>query len=165
MWVNWDADGVDQANVNGESVRLQNLDRTRDLSLGGWWFRDSHLRRYTFPAWASIPAGGTITLHLGHGPAAPGRFFWGLGSPPFENVEDRRAMGDGGYLFDPQGDLRASMVYPCRSGCTDPLQGAIDIDTRPTGSEQVRLRNVGGFAVDLEGYRLETWPYGYAATR
>ena len=37
-------------------------------------------------------------------------------------------MGDGAYLFDPQGDLRASMTYPCRIACTDPYQGAVERD-------------------------------------
>jgi hypothetical protein len=28
-----------------------------------------------------------------------------------------RYMGDGGFLFDPDGDLRAWDMYPCRYAC------------------------------------------------
>ena len=36
---------------------------------------------------------------------------WTLAHPMFENPPpDGRALGDGAYLFDPQGDLRAWMM-------------------------------------------------------
>src|SRR3712207_510545 len=71
-------------------------------------------------------------------------------------------MGDGAYLFDPQGDLRAGMQYPCRTLCPNPAHGAVVLRARATGRESVMLRNVGGAPVDLEPYRLESWPYAYA---
>ena len=71
-------------------------------------------------------------------------------------------MGDGAYLFDPHGDLRLSMVYPCREVCTDPNQGAIELGARPKGREAVRLTNVSAVPVDLESYRLTSKPYGYS---
>ncbi len=40
-----------------------------------------------------------------------GDFHWGLDEPVFENVHPDRGMGDGGYLFDPDGDLRAWQTY------------------------------------------------------
>lgn len=124
MWVRWDAGGVDGKHVNGEWAKIENLDPSRDISLAGWWFRDSHHRRYSFPRWATIPAGRTITVHMGRGASAGRRFFWGQRKPVFENARGgRRALGDGAYLFDPQGDLRASMTYPCRALCADPLRG------------------------------------------
>lgn len=117
-WAKWDAKGSDGAHVNGEWVKVKNLDASRDISLAGWWLRDSALRRYTFPRWAKIPAGATITLRIGRGGSAGRKFFWGQRRPVFENVgAGRRAMGDGAYLFDPQGDLRAWMMYPCRYLC------------------------------------------------
>ena len=43
---------------------------------------------------------------------------WTLAHPMFENPPpDGRALGDGAYLFDPQGDLRAWMMYPCYVNC------------------------------------------------
>ena len=39
-------------------------------------------------------------------------FFWGQRLPVFENVTgDGRGVGDGGYLFDPDGDVRAFEMY------------------------------------------------------
>ena len=45
----------------------------------------------------------------------------------FENVTiGPPRLGDGGYLFDPDGDLRASMIYPCLVACAHPLGGSTD---------------------------------------
>jgi hypothetical protein len=104
MRLNWDADGNDGANVNGEWARILNPSGA-PVSLQNWRFRDSALRHYTFPASAVIPAGGSITLRMGRGGEGGGEYHWGLSSPPFEN------NGDGGYLFDPRGNLRASVIY------------------------------------------------------
>ncbi len=161
LWVNWDADGIDGHNINGEWIKIKNLDGF-DLPVGGWWVRDSHLRQYRLPAGTVVPAGRTITVHVGHGQSDGSRFFWGQSAPVFENASyDHRSMGDGGYLFDGQGDLRAWMMYPCRGVCTDTLQGAIDVSAWYKRPEYVSVRNVSNAAVDLEGYRLENKPYGY----
>jgi endonuclease YncB( thermonuclease family) len=111
MELNYDAPGNDFENVNGEWARITNHSGA-PVDLSRWTFRDSALRWFTFPAGASIPAGGSVTLHMGSGRADANTFFWGLPAPPFENPSnDRRGMGDGGYLFDPQGDLRAYEMY------------------------------------------------------
>jgi hypothetical protein len=71
-------------------------------------------------------------------------------------------MGDGAYLFDPQGDLRASQIYPCREACTDPHAGALSLDASPKGRESVRITSTGQAPIDLEPYRLVSKPYSYA---
>jgi len=83
------------------------------VSLHRWWVRDSSLLRYRFPASAVIPPGGRISLHIGRGTDKPGRkYFWGLKSPPFNNPSyDRKANGDGAYLFDPRGNMRAWAMW------------------------------------------------------
>ncbi|HEU4976928.1 MAG TPA: lamin tail domain-containing protein [Baekduia sp.] len=112
LTLNYDADGADFDNVDGEWARIGNPGGAA-LDLAGWWFRDSALRRYTFPAGAQVPPHGTVTLFMGRGASGGDRFFWGLPTPPFENpTYDVRAIGDGGYLFDPRGNLRASEIYP-----------------------------------------------------
>jgi endonuclease YncB( thermonuclease family) len=162
MWVKSDADGPDAADVNGEWVRIQNLDPAAALPIGGWWVRDSWLGRFTFPAGASIPPGATITLHVGHGTSGGGVYYWNRSKPIFENAtDDSHAMGDGAYLFDPSGDVRASFVYPCRFGCSDPLQGALTVAAQPKRDESVTVTNVSGGPVDLFGYQLEAWPRAY----
>src|SRR5215216_7160179 len=112
LLVNWDADGDDNLDPNGEWVRITNLDPVNPLPLGGWWLRDSALRRLVLPAGAVIAPGGFVTIYDGVGDDNEREFYWGLNGPAFENVtHDETAMGDGAYLFDPEGDLRASQTY------------------------------------------------------
>jgi endonuclease YncB( thermonuclease family) len=162
VWANWDPSGVDAEHVNDEWIKVQNLSSTTPLPLAGWWLRDSQLRRFTFPPGTVVAPRDTVTLHAGHGASTATRLFWGIDRPIFENAGDARDLGDGAYLFDPKGDLRASMVYPCLVACTDPNQGAIEVGAQPRGQEYVRLRNVAGRPVDLYGYRLATRADSYA---
>jgi endonuclease YncB( thermonuclease family) len=157
LWVSSDPVGKDTGDVNGEFIKIQNQGTTA-VSLAHWWVRDSMLRRFTFPAGTVLAPGRTVTVHVGHGADTAESFFWGLGDPAFENANgDGRDLGDGGYLFDPQGDLRAAMVYPCLVACTDPNQGAVQVIAHPQragGGEFIAVRNVSDHPVDLYGYEL-----------
>jgi micrococcal nuclease len=118
LQVHSNAKGNDSINVNGEWVTLTNLG-ARGLSLGGWWIRDSGLRRYTFPYGVIVPPGTSIKLRVGRGDDDLDTLYWGLRIPIFENASGApKYMGDGAYLFDPQGDIRAWDMYPCRLACT-----------------------------------------------
>ena len=109
--VRWDARGDDGRNVNGEWAQIANPGPGA-LSLARWSFRDSSARRFTFPRGSVVPAGGKVRLHVGRGTSREARFHWGLPGPAFENATaGRRGMGDGGYLFDPRGNLRAAVIY------------------------------------------------------
>jgi endonuclease YncB( thermonuclease family) len=163
--VSSDPAGADISDVNGEWIKVQNLSATTPLPLGGWWVRDSMLRRFTFPAGTVAGPGRTVTVHAGRGQDAGEDFFWGFGLPIFENANgDGRNLGDGGYLFDPHGDLRAAMVYPCLVQCSDPNAGAMSITAQSRGEEFVRVRNTSDHPVDLYGYELamfgSTYPFG-----
>ena len=115
--VNYDAEGADDRNLNGEWVRVDNASNM-PLPLAGWWVRDSALRRYTFPAGTVVPARGAIHVHVGSGTPTATHKYWAQTAPVFDNPSlDDRAHGDGAYLFDPQGDLRAWMQYPCVLSC------------------------------------------------
>jgi endonuclease YncB( thermonuclease family) len=120
--VNWDADGNDQANVNGEWVDVTNNDVV-PVSLDGWWVRDAayrgvHARGYTFPAGSTVAPGGTLRLYVGHGTNTATSRYWGNDEAIFANVTGApRWMADGAWLFDSQGDLRAWDMYPCRYAC------------------------------------------------
>src|SRR3954447_26774564 len=116
--VKWDADGDDSTNVNGEYVKITNKG-SATANLAGWWVRDSATRTlatkvasrrgYIFPAGAEVAAGSSVYVHVGTKPAtaAPGHYYYGLTAPIFENVTPKPVyLGDGAYLFDPQGDLR-----------------------------------------------------------
>lgn len=162
LWANWDADGDDGANPGGEWVKVRNLDPVNPVALGGWWVRDSSLRRYVFPPSAVLAPGATLTVDVGSDGDDVDTFAWGLREPVFDNVtRNAAAMGDGAYLFDPLGNVRASMIYPCYVACTDPLEGAVAIDVQFRGAEQVRLTNVSASAVDLGGRLLRSPPYAY----
>jgi micrococcal nuclease len=162
--VNWDADGTDQKNLNGEWVDVRNLGTT-DVPLAGWWVRDSWLRYdarhvpgFQFPAYAVVPAGGSVRLHVGCGensPDRPGHFYWCQKDSAFENPDGRRGLGDGGYLFDPRGNMRASTIYPCLAGCGSPLQGKVRVSVRPTTPESISIANVSAEPVDLAGNLLK----------
>lgn len=144
-----------------ELVRIQNLSPTKPISLAHWWMRDSMLRRYTFPAGTVVPAGGTITLHVGRGTRTATDFYWGLHESVWENSIAGGGVGDGGYLFDPKGDLRAWMIYPCVVQCSDPNQGALKVTANPYGREFVTVTNISTHTVNLYGYELR-FPGGYA---
>jgi endonuclease YncB( thermonuclease family) len=109
--VNFDAPRNDRFNVNGEYVRIFNQSAV-PLPLDGWYFRDSGLRRYVFQPGVVVPAGVSVTLRMGYGADTADELHWGLDTPPFDNPSgDWRATGDGGYLFDPRGNLRAWAIY------------------------------------------------------
>jgi endonuclease YncB( thermonuclease family) len=163
--VKWDAEGVDGQNVNGEFIRVTNTGAT-PVPLGGWWARDSAIRRFTFPAGTVVPANGSIVLRIGQGANQGGSFFWRQGGPVFENVvAGSKGIGDGGYLFDPQGDLRAWQVYPCSVGCTEPLNGKVTIDAQPQTPESITITNTSAGPVDLAEYEVESSPYFYEFAR
>jgi hypothetical protein len=160
LWVNWDPPGIDKLDPNGEWIKIQNLSTATPVPLGGWWVRDSMLRRFTFPHGTVLQPGATVTVHVGRGQRTADTFYWGLGNQIFQNI------GDGAYLFDPQGDLREYMVYPCVVACSDPNQGAIRLSVRTRSPQHVRLQNVSGHPVDLYGYLLQKQgrPYDFGSS-
>ncbi|HTE64084.1 MAG TPA: lamin tail domain-containing protein [Solirubrobacteraceae bacterium] len=163
LWANWDADGDDNANPEGEWVKVRNLDPVNPVPLGDWYLRDAGMRRYVFPPQAVAPPGGTITVDVGTAGDDATVFPWGLRSPVFSNARhDEIAMGDGAYLFDPLGNVRATTVFPCRWQCSDPLQGAVALSVDPNGRrESVTLTNVAAGPIDLDGYVLKSEPKSY----
>src|SRR5436305_11864793 len=64
--VNWDAAGDDLLNPNGEWIEVSNLG-ARPVRVGRWHVKDSDLKYYRLPAWASVPAHGSIYGHGGPG--------------------------------------------------------------------------------------------------
>ena len=160
--VNWDADGNDAGNLNGEWVDIHN-GGGRELRLGGWWVRDSFLRfgqdrtpGYRLPSSTVVPAGETLRLRVGCGAASALTQHWCLKESAFENVSTGfGTMGDGAYLFDPQGDLRAWEIYPCLVACSDPLRGSVRLDVQPRRDESISITNTSSAPVDLGGHLVK----------
>jgi endonuclease YncB( thermonuclease family) len=151
--VKWDADGNDHQNINGEWIDVINRSDTTPVDVGGWTIRVSDLRHLVLPSSATIPAGGRIRIHMGQGTPHDEHYYFGANHAFFG------PDGEGAYLFDPQGDPRAWMIYPCRYQCNDALMGAIKLGASPIGrDEYVTVKNVSGGDADLEGYILDL-PY------
>jgi endonuclease YncB( thermonuclease family) len=160
--VKWDAEGGDGSNPNGEFVRVTNVDPVNAVSLARWWVRDSSQRRFKFPAGTVVPPGGSIVLRVGNGSSGGGTFHWGQGRPVFENATGgSKGIGDGAYLFDPQGDLRFWQVYPCRVGCDEPLAGKVGFTAQPKTPESVQVSNISAGPIDLAEYEVESVPWFY----
>ena len=165
--VNGDGDRIDSDDLisqHGEWVRVTNKDPVNPLPLGGWWLRDSDLRQYDFPDGFVLPPGATVTVHVGPGVDDSHDLHWGLGGAVFDNVDRARELGDGAYLFDPHGDLRAWMTYPCRTTCADANAGALELIVDAQGREQIGVRNVGTQTIDLGAYVVSATSHRYAFT-
>ena len=99
-----------------ETVTISNAG-AGPVDLTGWWLRDSSFhgvlaRGYEFRSKAVLPAGGTIVLHTGRGADHDNHRYWNLPNPVFDNpTGGPQWMGDGAYLFDPRGNLRAAHQY------------------------------------------------------
>ncbi len=62
-----------------------------------------------------------MRVHPGVGSSTGEDLYWGLAESVFENVTGApTSMGDGAWLFDPDGDLRAWQMYPCVWACPPP---------------------------------------------
>ncbi|HEX5619127.1 MAG TPA: lamin tail domain-containing protein [Solirubrobacteraceae bacterium] len=144
-----------------EWVRIRNLDPVRTINLGGWTLGDSTPSRFTLPDWVTVTPGETLTIRIGRGIDTWTELWWARKNV-FDNPGPAKGVGDGAYLFDPQGDLRAWMTYPCRLACSDPYAGVLRLSADPKGRESVTVRNAGSATVDLDGYRLSSPPYVYA---
>ncbi len=161
--VNWDADSNDEANLNGEWVDVRNRG-TRDVDLSGWFVRDSWLRRdagrrepgHVFAPGTVVPAGQSLRLRSGCGSDSALAQHWCQRGSVFENVTGApRNLGDGAYLFDPDGDLRASFLYPCVAGCTDPAAGRVRVVAHPNRPEAMTVVNTSDAPVDLSDHVLK----------
>lgn len=139
-----------------ESVTTRNL-RGEPVDLAGWWLRDSGMQGgplahgYSFPAGTVVPAGGSIVLHVGKGTNGGGHYHWGLTKPVFDNPsEGPQWVADGGYLFDPNGNLRAAQQYASWAPSSSPRNrgrdagGPVPSRDRPSGRTGVSARSRPG---------------------
>jgi endonuclease YncB( thermonuclease family) len=169
VWANYNADGVDNRNVNGEYVTVLNQSRTTSINLRGWKLRDTALDVYTFPS-VTLAPGRSLRVHVGKGSNTADRLYWGKSKSILENVS-ARSDGDGVYLMDPSFDLRTWSSWPCKVACTDPVAGKVVIsqvqwdadgeDNANPNGEWVRLTNRGSVPVDLRSYQLRNIGVGH----
>ncbi len=183
IWANWDADGFDAENINGEYVVVENVG-TADVDVSGWWVRDAPSARhpssivpaagtssvrYVFGAGTVLRAGRRVTVHVGAGVDTSARKYWGLAAPVFDNVNRATGMGDGAYLLDPDGDIRARFTYPCVVSCGDPATGKLvfgKVMANPPGVdtaalEYLQIRSKATARLSLDGYVVVNIPYTF----
>lgn len=161
FFVNGDADGSDIDNPNGEYFQIRNH-ATTTLSLRDWTVHDSAVDYWEFPNSASIPPGGVLTVHAGHGTDTSSHLYMGF---------DKQLYGpyDGAFLLDPDGDMRAFHHWPCDGFCGDsPLPEVVIDEVQADGPgndndnpnvEWVRIVNRDDQAVDLQDWTVTSHPY------
>ena len=158
LMINYNGSGAEWAAPGNKFIRIRNLS---DLAVpvGGWRLRAAAHDSYHFPAAAVVPAQGEVIVRLGAGIDTPTEFHWPGNKVRFPIPGKSKYAGGGGYLFDPDGDIRAWSIYPCRVACTHPGMGnenwTIDVVWNPPGrpddpnEETVTFSNVSGARVDL----------------
>jgi micrococcal nuclease len=165
IWIHYEADGSDGSAPNMEWMRMQNKS-SFDVNLSGWKLRDAghtwyHGQTYyTFPSYAHIAPGHTITIYPGAGTnsASAGRYYLNVTQGAFfPNVSDpTQAMpGKQMYLLDPQLDFRGWAVYPCLYSCPKPAAHIQSV--RYTGSDEtidVVVNSGVKSGVDLSGVEV-----------
>jgi endonuclease YncB( thermonuclease family) len=171
VWINSDANLSDAQHPNGEWVAVENMSKTRTANLSHWHVRDgSHVGdpAYTFPAHTKLKPGQVLKLHSGKGRSSvkTRNFYnWGDSKARWDDG-DTNGMGEGAYLQDRLGNIRASDTYPCVvtavSSCKDPLTQDLawgQVEYAPGGEKQnpnleyVTIRNTSTHTVNLS-YRV-----------
>ena len=165
LWANWDADGNDGEDVNGEWVKIRNYDPVNPLPLGGWYVRDTGLRRFTFPPGA-VASRRTprCTVYAGQGESFGSEFFWNLTAPVFENIDARRPRHRRRRLpVRPAGRHPRLDDLPLPDQLRRPRTRARSRSTQPeAATRSSRCATTRPSAIDLENYLLKSKPYSYA---
>ena len=176
MTVEWNADAADAlssaAKRNEEFIRIRN-DNPFPLGLDGWTLRVGNDRSQTMPPGGAVAAGGTVTVHVGYGNNTATDRYLGSSVPMLQNADStgEQHLGSGAYLIDPQGDIRASMTWPCLVACADPASLGVHLstvmwdppgpDTKSLNNEYVALTNRGTAPVRTGDLVVEVWPWVY----
>lgn len=175
--VNWDAEGNDNANINGEFIVVRNID-TKDVDLTGWLLRDSSLTSwFYFPPGSVLAPNDFRVVRVGigvNGTPNPRDLYMNSETALFPNTAPGLFLGDGAYLLDRNTAMRSYYEYPCVLDCTDPQQGVLRITkvnavstaksmAERTNQEYIKIKNGGPTPVLLDGYYLRrgvsTYPF------
>ncbi|MDK1104297.1 MAG: lamin tail domain-containing protein [Actinomycetota bacterium] len=105
-FIRYDADGIDNLNLNDEWVVIKN-NSPGAVDLSGWTLKDeSASHRFAFPVGFILAAAGSVSVHTGCGDDTAADLFW---------CETRSAVwnnsGDTGFLLDPSGNIIDSYRY------------------------------------------------------
>jgi endonuclease YncB( thermonuclease family) len=82
--VNYDAEGDDSVNVNGEWIRVTNVSR-ETLDLGGYYIQRGAFVKMPFRPLQKLRAGDSITIHMGKGQDSYDRMYFGESTSVLNN--------------------------------------------------------------------------------
>ncbi len=175
--VNWDAEGNDNENINGEFITVRNIG-DQDVDLTGWLLRDSSLTGwFYFPGGSVLAPNDFRVVHAGvgaNGTPNPRDLYMGSDTALFPNTQSGLFLGDGAYLLDRDTAMRSYYEYPCVLDCSDPLQGVLRITkvnavatakslAARANQEYIKIKNEGTISALLDGYYLRrglsTYPF------
>ena len=128
--VNWDAQGNDSTNINGEYAIIRNLGES-NVDVTGWVLRDTGVSDwFRFPPGSTLAPNDFRVVHMGvgtNGAPNPRDLYWGSGEALFRNTVIDSFLGDGAYLLDQNTAVRSYYEYPCVLDCSDPMKGVLRI--------------------------------------
>ena len=165
------ANGDDYAPLTGELVQVLNHNRSVDVSIGGWRLRDSTNKWFTLPAGSVLRAGERLNIGVGPAPTPGVTLRWNREQFNMFPDPGSKEYGDGVYLFDKDGDLRAHSIYPCVV-CSDwPFASMVSTrwDVGSSGLMSAVITNTSSdTTIDLDGTFLDahstyTYTFGSAS--
>jgi endonuclease YncB( thermonuclease family) len=127
LWINYDGDGDEKNDLNSEWVRILNTGPT-SVDLSTWWIRSGNHEWFVFPSGSVVAPGEYTTVYVGTGVRSGSDHYWGNSTLKFPNLINPDPLGGGAYLFDPDGDIRASAMYPCLVWCGEQRSASLDLE-------------------------------------
>ena len=164
--VNWNAQGNDRENINGEYAIIRNVGES-NVDVTGWVLRDIGVSDwFRFPPGSTLAPNDFRVVHMGvgtNGTPNPRDLYWGSGEALFRNTVIDSFLGDGAYLLNQNTAVRSYYEYPCVLDCSDPMKGVLRITKVNTTStakkcHSVRIRNTSGSKIleSLQCYWMAT---------
>ena len=166
MTVNYDAEGNDNQNLNGEWVKIKNISSS-EINLQDYLIISNPVgsASYYFEKSTPLKKDEILLLYIGSGTDSSLIKYWGNKTSILANTQDRVA------LVNLSGRVIVEEMWPCIGECTDGLQGKIaleahfdaeGVDNNNLNDEWIRVTNISGSTVDLRNYTLHSEPIGSA---
>lgn len=153
--VSFDAPGDDNANPNGEWVRLRNIGPAT-IDLTDWKLQDNGTD-YHFRSGLTIARGATVTVHVGKGSNSLSTLYWGNNAGILAN------SGDALWVFNDRHVPIDCYAYGSAECENEPVRGAVQVtahydakgkDARHPNREWVALENTSDKRVNISGHKV-----------
>jgi len=95
--LNYDAEGKDNENINGEWVEIKNTG-LKPINLKNWTLKDLGTNIYDFESY-NLEPGKSVFLYSGSGTDTAGSFYWNSTSPIWNNEHDTLYIRDNNGLL------------------------------------------------------------------